>query len=157
MQEKLEKVKWNKITYTKSRLLYSHHGSGLMRMMELIFTVIYCLIGLALISMGISLMQDQVLSKADWLASEVGMKETEEDRIERYILTKFPDAKFTPVGKGGLKLDFGPKAAERFNEVIVQADSSDESDDTDDDDSLDDDSENTSSDDSSEASSSDSD
>ena len=55
------------------------------------------------------------------------MKETEEDRIERYILTKFPDAKFTPVGKGGLKLDFGPKAAERFNEVIVQADSSDES------------------------------
>ena len=48
------------------------------------------------------------------------MKETEEDRIERYILTKFPDAKFTPVGKGGLKLDFGPKAAERFNEVIVQ-------------------------------------
>ena len=65
--------------------------------------------------------------KADWLASEVGMKETEEDRIERYILTKFPDAKFTPVGKGGLKLDFGPKAAERgFNEVIVQADSSEE-------------------------------
>ena len=95
--------------------------------------------------------------KADWLASEVGMKETEEDRIERYILTKFPDAKFTPVGKGGLKLDFGPKAAERFNEVIVQADSSDESDATDDDDSLDDDSENTSSDDSSEATSSDSD
>ena len=79
-------------------------------------------------------------------------------RIESYILTKFPDAKFTPVGKGGLKLDFGPKAAERFNEVIVQADSSEESDATDDDhDSLDDDSENTSTDDSSEASSSDSD
>ena len=54
------------------------------------------------------------------------MKETEEDRIERYILTKFPDAKFTPVGKGGLKLDFGPTKAERFNEVIVQADSSEE-------------------------------
>ena len=72
------------------------------------------------------------------------MKETEEDRIERYILTKFPDAKFTPVGKGGLKLDFGPKNAERFNEVIVQADSSDESDD-----SLDHDSENDSSEDSS--------
>ena len=45
----------------------------------------------------------------------------------------FDDGKLTPVGKGGLKLDFGPKAAERFNEVIVQADSSDET--TDDDDS----------------------
>jgi hypothetical protein len=55
------KVKQNYLT--KFLLLYSHHGSGLMRMMELIFTVIYCLIGLALISMGISLMQDQVLSK----------------------------------------------------------------------------------------------
>ena len=42
------------------------------------------------------------------------MKETEEDRIERYILTKFPDAKFTPVGKGGLKLDFGVQGSGRY-------------------------------------------
>ena len=119
---------------------FSHQvgsGSEFIRVMELIFTVIYCLIGLALISMGISLMQDQVLSKADWLAAEVGMKETEEDRIERYILTKFPDAKFTPVGKGGLKLDFGPSSkAEKFKEVIVKDETSDESD-TEDDDSDD--------------------
>ena len=97
-----------------------------------------------------------ILLKADWLASEVGMKETEEDRIERYILTKFPDAKFTPVGKGGLKLDFGPgsKAEQKFNEVIVQADSSDEDTDTETDDEED--SETTSSDESNDDSSSDS-
>ena len=96
-----------------------------------------------------------ILLKADWLASEVGMKETEEDRIERYILTKFPDAKFTPVGKGGLKLDFGPgsKAENKFNEVIVQADSSDEQTDTETDEE---DSETTSSEESNDDSSSDS-
>ena len=44
--------------------------------MLLTFTTIYCLLGLALISMGISLMSEQVLAKADWLASEIGMKVT---------------------------------------------------------------------------------
>ena len=41
--------------------------------MLLIFTTVYCLLGLALISMGISLMSEQVLAKAEWLASEIGM------------------------------------------------------------------------------------
>ena len=59
--------------------------------------------------------------------------------IERYILTKFPDAKFTPVGKGGLKLDFGPgsKNEKKFTEVIVQNDSSDDTTDTESDESTD--------------------
>eukprot|EP00093_Oithona_nana_P014247 14247.XXX_718806_720209_1 [CDS] Oithona nana genome sequencing. len=77
------------------------------KMLELIFTTFYCLIGLALISMGISLMQEQVTAKAKWVAGELGMVETEEDRIQRYIMTKFPDARFTPAGKGGIQLEFG--------------------------------------------------
>ena len=40
-------------------------------MLELIFTTIYCFIGLALISMGISLMQEQVTSKVEWFAGVI--------------------------------------------------------------------------------------
>ena len=81
---------------------------------ELFFTTLYCLIGLALISMGISLMQEQVAAKAKWVAGELGMTETEEDRIHRYILTKFPDARFTPAGKGGMRLEFGNARKELY-------------------------------------------
>lgn len=83
-------------------------------MLELIFTTFYCLIGLALISMGISLMQEQVTAKAKWVAGELGMVETEEDRIQRYIMTKFPDARFTPAGKGGIQLEFGAAKKELY-------------------------------------------
>ena len=84
------------------------------KMLELIFTTFYCLIGLALISMGISLMQEQVTAKAKWVAGELGMVETEEDRIQRYILTKFPHARFTPAGKGGIQLEFGAAKKEKY-------------------------------------------
>lgn len=110
-------------------------------MAKLFFSAIYCLFGLALISMGISLMQEQVMAKASWLAGEVGMKETEDDRIEKYILTKFPDAKFTPIGKGGLKLDFGPSSVKNEQVITVYPDDDDDESTTDsssndDDDSL---------------------
>ena len=35
--------------------------------------------GLGLISMGISLMQEQVIGKIQWCVNEMGIKETEED------------------------------------------------------------------------------
>ena len=37
------------------------------------------------------------------------MKETESDRIERYIVKKYPDAKITPVGRSGFQVEFGSK------------------------------------------------
>ena len=46
--------------------------------------------------MGISLMQEQVLAKIDWLTDEIGMKEKEEDTLERYILTKHYSIVTTP-------------------------------------------------------------
>ena len=100
-----------KIYYYRSR---DGSVSDTTKMLELIFTAIYCLIGLALISMGISLMQEQVTAKAKWVAGELGMVETEEDRIQRYIMTKFPDARFTPAGKGGLQLEFGAAKKELY-------------------------------------------
>ena len=52
---------------------------------------------------------------------ELGLAESEEDRIEKYILTKFPDAKFTPSGKSGYKVEFGKTKTERFyDEIIIE-------------------------------------
>ena len=59
-------------------------------------------------------MQEQVTAKAKWVAGELGMVETEEDRIQRYILTKFPHARFTPAGKGGIQLEFGAAKKEMY-------------------------------------------
>ena len=100
----------------------SPNESDLIIVLKKMFTTLYCFGGLALISMGLSLMQEQVMAKASWLANEIGMNETEDDRIEKYILTKFPDAKFTPNGKGGLKLEVvGPlkRRTEKVTEKVV--------------------------------------
>ncbi len=61
--------------------------------------------GLALISMGISVMQEQIVGKITWCAGELGITETEEDRAERYILTLHPETKATPAGKTGNHVD----------------------------------------------------
>ena len=54
------------------------------------------------------------------------MKETESDRIERYIVTKYPDAKITPVGRSGFQVGFGATKLERvLDQIIVDDDDSD--------------------------------
>jgi hypothetical protein len=47
--------------------------------------------------MGISLMQEQLMAKASWFAKEVGMTSTEEDNMEKYILTKHYNIMVTPA------------------------------------------------------------
>ena len=55
--------------------------------------------GLGLISMGISLMQEQVIGKIQWCVNEMGIRETEEDRVERYIIKKHYNIVRTPQDK----------------------------------------------------------
>ena len=50
------------------------------------FTVLYCFSGLALISMGISLMQEQIVFKMRWLKEKLGVGEKQ--AVEKYVLTK---------------------------------------------------------------------
>ena len=50
------------------------------------FTVLYCFSGLALISMGISLMQEQIVFKMRWLKERLGVGEKQ--AVEKYVLTK---------------------------------------------------------------------
>ena len=64
--------------------------------------------------MGISVMQEQILAKVDWLAGEIGIKETEDDLVEKYIMTMFPDSKQTPAGKNGNQLDKNNPKEDRY-------------------------------------------
>ena len=88
------------------------------------FTTFYCLLGLAIISMGISLSaeevtavfgvdlkklmneQFQVKHKADMFAHAVGFKEDEEAVRRRMTLTRCTDVRETPKDKTGNKHDF---------------------------------------------------
>ena len=70
------------------------------------------------------------------------MKETESDRIERYIVKKYPDAKITPVGRSGFQVGFGATKLERVLDQIIVDDNGSEnetSDDQEDTDESDDD------------------
>ena len=67
----------------------------------------FILTGLALISMGISLMQDQVIGKIKWCVGEMGLNETEDDSVEKYIIKKHYGIVATPQNKNGVKSDHG--------------------------------------------------
>lgn len=70
------------------------------QVMKMTFTTFYCLLGLAIISMGINLASEQVKNKCVWLALKVGITETEEEKRKRMI-KKSIYAKQTPANKTG--------------------------------------------------------
>jgi hypothetical protein len=49
--------------------------------------------------MGISLMQEQIIHKIKWCVGELGLKETEEDSMEKYIIKKHYGIVATPQYK----------------------------------------------------------
>ena len=53
--------------------------------------------------MGISLMQEQVIGKITWCVNEMGLRETEEDTMTKYILTKHYAIVTTPSYNNGSK------------------------------------------------------
>ena len=76
--------------------------------------------GLALIAMGIDLMQSNMISKAQWVSH--GLDSTEED-MDRYIMTKHENVMETPKDKTGNRLNFGGKRCkddDEFDEVISE-------------------------------------
>lgn len=68
--------------------------------LKMLFTTFYCLFGLALIAMGISLMQESIEAKAGWFADNAGMNGELAD-MDRYILTKHYNVKETAPDKNG--------------------------------------------------------
>ncbi|XP_018007165.1 potassium channel subfamily K member 18 isoform X2 [Hyalella azteca] len=66
-------------------------------------TLIYIVVGMALLSMCINLIQEQIVAKFRWLAKEIGMKEeTDEDiRIKHKYRKTLHEVVTTPAGKDG--------------------------------------------------------
>jgi len=78
---------------------FHENESDLSKIFKLLFTTFYCLLGLALIAMGISLVSEQVKMK---FASD-GTK----GDMDRYILKKHFGVRETPSDKTGLHTHFG--------------------------------------------------
>lgn len=76
---------------------------------KLAFTVIYCIFGIMLISLALNLMQEQVLEKVRWIASEIGMSGSGNDNEEVVKITKGERLKQTPMDMTGNELDFNEK------------------------------------------------
>ena len=74
----------------------SRDGSN--KLVKLTFTTAYCFVGLALISMGISLMQEQLVAKARWTQDKMGLRGGgQAASSDKYILTKHFDVLETPI------------------------------------------------------------
>ncbi|CAG0892771.1 unnamed protein product [Darwinula stevensoni] len=58
---------------------FLEYKDGVSAMLKMITTVLYCLFGMALVSMAINLMQAQLLAKAKWFAKEVGLSDDSEE------------------------------------------------------------------------------
>ncbi|XP_063610615.1 TWiK family of potassium channels protein 7-like [Penaeus indicus] len=63
-------------------------SDGLMAAMKMLVTVLFCLFGMALLSMCINLMQEQLVAKSRWLAREIGLIEEEVDPMVKYKYKK---------------------------------------------------------------------
>ena len=69
------------------------------KLVKLTLTTAYCFVGLALISMGISLMQEQLVAKARWTQDKMGLRGGggQAAASDKYILTKHFDVLETPI------------------------------------------------------------
>ncbi|KAK4307533.1 hypothetical protein Pmani_020680 [Petrolisthes manimaculis] len=63
-------------------------SDGLMAAFKMAVTVAYCLFGMALLSMCINLMQEQLVLKTRLMLTELGIMEEEIDPMEKYKYTK---------------------------------------------------------------------
>jgi len=74
--------------------------------LKMVFTVSYCIFGMTLLSMCMNLMQEQILEKVSWVASQIGMGDdgSDEEIVKLSIEGK---VKETPADKTGNDLSFG--------------------------------------------------
>ena len=85
----------------------SFHGDmTFLQVIKMTFTTLYCLLGLAIISMGISLSSEEVKNKAEQISYAVGFKEDEAAYKRRWTLTRHTGVRETPRDKTGNRQDF---------------------------------------------------
>ena len=86
------------------------------------FIKIFCsskISGMALISMCIQLMQEQIMEKVTWLMAEIGMGGNS-NNIEMMKVTKPERIKQTPDDMTGNELDFNEKRRKKDQKIIEE-------------------------------------
>ncbi|XP_045128906.1 TWiK family of potassium channels protein 7-like isoform X1 [Portunus trituberculatus] len=73
--------------YVPGKSFLALHGSA-SATLKMLVTVFYCLFGMALVSMCISLMQEQLVQKTRWLLTEIGIMEEDIDPMQKYKYKK---------------------------------------------------------------------
>ncbi|XP_050690481.1 TWiK family of potassium channels protein 7-like isoform X2 [Eriocheir sinensis] len=73
--------------YVPGRSFLDLHD-GASAALKMLATVLYCIFGMALVSMCISLMQEQLVQKTRWLLTEVGIIEEDIDPMQKYKYKK---------------------------------------------------------------------
>lgn len=67
---------------------FTDNNNNIIASLKMLTTVIFCLFGMALLSMCINLMQEQLVAKARWFAIEIGLIEEEVDPRTKYKYKK---------------------------------------------------------------------
>ena len=75
--------------------------------MKMIVTIVYSIFGMALVSMCIQLMQEQIMEKIKWIMAEIGMGGKSNEEMVK--MTKPERLKQTPADMTGNELDFNEK------------------------------------------------
>jgi len=77
--------------------------------MKMSFVLAYCIFGMTLLSMCMNLMQEQIVEKVSWVASELGMKGDGDNDEEVVKLSREGKVTITPPDKTGNEQTFGIK------------------------------------------------
>jgi len=90
------------------RYSFLHYMDGVGAFMKMIVTIVYSIFGMALLSMCIQLMQEQIMDKIAWVMAEIGMSNSNSNE-EMVKVTKMDRLKQTPADMTGNELDFNVK------------------------------------------------
>jgi len=96
---------------------YIGFGSDPKKFMIMVFTMSYCILGMTLLSMCMSLMQEQIVEKMLWLVAELGGSNDGEEVVK---VSKDGKVNQTPDDRTGNELNFNEKRQKRKYEMITE-------------------------------------
>merc|ERR1719189_574432 len=80
----------------------------------MIFTMSYCILGMTLLSMCMSLMQEQIVDKVSWMIHELSGESDSEEVVK---ISKEGKVNETPADKTGNELNFNETRKKKDDEV----------------------------------------
>lgn len=104
---------------------FLRYKEGVGPFLQMITTIIYSIFGMALLSMCVQLMQEQIMQKVNWLMAELGMG-GQSNNEEMVKVTKPDRLKQTPADMTGNELDFNVKRRKKNMSTPVHSSVGDE-------------------------------